>query len=256
VPGIEPAPIVVSATLYRTFLTCPQQALGRLQGTYPAETVPGLRGQLAHRIFARHLAGGVIREADFSRACRQEIGTGLNPKLAALGISKPSQLGPIIAEVGDLYARFRRISTEGFRAAEVSLEVEMAPGVVLRGVIDAIFDDPDVGTRIVDWKTGPSLGEAVAQLEFYCLAWWLDRGELAGRAEAVSVATGERFGLTASRHDVAATARSVAALAAAARAAFASGGDLERRGGPHCRYCPLVGECREGAAAVRVLAAG
>jgi putative RecB family exonuclease len=256
VSGIEPAPIVVSATLYRTFLTCPQQALGRLQGTYPAETVPGVRGQLAHRIFARHLAGGGIREADFSRACRQEIGSGLNPKLATLGITKPSQLGPIIAEVGDLYARFRRISTEGFRAAEVSLEVEMAPGVVLRGVIDAIFDDPDVGTRIVDWKTGPSLAEAVAQLEFYCLAWWLDRGELPGRAEAVSVATGERFCLTPRPPDVAATARTVAALAAAARAAFASGGDLERRGGPHCRYCPLVGECREGAAAVRVLAAG
>lgn len=254
--GIETAPIVVSATLYRTFLICPQQALGRLQGTYPAETVPGLRGELAHRIFARHLAGGGIREADFSRACRQEIGSGLNPKLAALGISKPSQLGLLIAEVGDLYARFRQVSTEGFRAAEVSLEVESAPGVVLRGVIDAIFDDPDVGTRIVDWKTGPSLAEAVAQLEFYCLAWWLDRGELPGRAEAVSVATGERICLTPGPPDVAATARTVAALAAAARAAFASGGDLERRGGPHCRFCPLVGNCHEGAAAVRVSAAG
>lgn len=254
--GPEPEPIVVSATLYRTYLTCPQQALGRLQGAYPKDSVPALRGQLAHRIFARHLTGGGIQEDDLPQACRQEIGSGLNPKLGALGITKPSQLAPIISEVGDLYARFRRLSAEGFRGAEVALEVEAAPGVILRGVIDAVFDDPVWGTKIVDWKTGTGLDDAMAQLEFYCLAWWLERNELPGRAEAVSVATGERLGLTPTSQHLEVATKTVAVLAAAVRGAFITGEDLERRAGPHCRYCPLVDECWEGATAVRVVTAG
>lgn len=255
-PVVPGDPIVVSATLYRTYATCPQQALGRLQGAYPGESLPAFRGQLAHRVFARHLVEGGIADADLGRVCREEIGSNLNPKLGALGITKPSQLAPIIAEVGDLYARFRRVSADGFNAAEVSLEAEPAPGVVVRGIVDAVFDDPVFGTRIVDWKTGFGLGDAAVQLEFYCFAWWLERGELPGRAEAVSVATGERFGMTPTSEHIATTAAAVAGLVNAARGAFSSGKDLERRGGPHCRYCPLLAECREGAAAVRVAAAG
>jgi hypothetical protein len=37
------------------------------------------------------------------------------------------------------------------------------------------------------------------------------------------------------------------------RTAFGSGNDLERRAGPHCRWCPLLDQCTEGAAAVAVL---
>ena len=77
------------------------------------------------------------------------------------------------------------LSNELFPTDAPPLEIESTPGVVLRGVIDAIFDDPDVGTRIVDWKTGPNLAQAAAQLEFYCLAWWLDRGELESVHEAL-----------------------------------------------------------------------
>ena len=255
-PVVAGDPIVVSATLYRTYVTCPQQALGRLQGTYPDESLPAFRGQLAHRIFARHLTGSGIAPADLGHACREEIGANLNPKLGALGITKPSQLAPIIAEVGDLYARFRRISVDGFAAAEVSLEAEPARGVVVRGVVDAVFDDPAWGTRIVDWKTGSMPGDATAQLEFYCFAWWLDRGELPGRAEAVSVATGERIEMAPTRRQAVATGDAVTELVNATRQAFNSGEDLERRGGPHCRYCPLVEGCREGSAALRVAAAG
>jgi hypothetical protein len=37
------------------------------------------------------------------------------------------------------------------------------------------------------------------------------------------------------------------------RAAFATGDDLERRAGPHCRWCPLLEGCTEGSAAMQVL---
>jgi hypothetical protein len=83
-------PLTVSATLYRAYLACPEQALGRLRGEYPAESVPGFRGSLAHRIFARHLVAGPIPEQELVQACREEIGTALNPKLEALGLNKTS----------------------------------------------------------------------------------------------------------------------------------------------------------------------
>lgn len=247
---------MVSATLYRTFLDCPQQALGRLQGAYGAESVPGFKGSLAHRLFARHLRDGEIPEADVATVCRAEIGSGLNPKLGSLGLTKPSQLAPIIAEVGDLYARFKHFPTDGFRAAEVELTPMAAEGVTLRGTVDAIFDEPGGGVRIVDWKTGSQLEGASVQLDFYSLAWVCDRGELPRRAIAISVATGEQFAIEPTMEQVEATAARVAELVGSARAAFATSRDLERRGGPYCRYCPLLEGCSEGSAAVRVSSVG
>ena len=52
------------------------------------------------------------------------------------------------------------------------------------------------------------------------------------------------------------TARDVAAMVDALRNAFATGADLERRAGPHCRWCPLLDDCSEGAAAVAILSPG
>ena len=110
--------------------------------------------------------------------------------------------------------------------------------------------------RIIDWKTGTRLDDAGEQLDFYILGWALEQGELPGRAEAVSVATGERLVVEPTEERAETTAAAVAALVSAARSAFATGGELERRGGPHCRYCPLLTGCPEGSAAVAVTSAG
>ena len=137
-------PLTVSATLYRAYLACPEQALGRLRGEYPAESVPGFRGSLAHRIFARHLAEGPIPAEELVQACREEIGAALNPKLEALGLNKPSALAPILAEVGDLYARFKLFPTDGFRAAEVDIEKDVGGSVMskLRWVSEMLPKNP------------------------------------------------------------------------------------------------------------------
>ena len=249
-------PLAVSATLFVTYRSCPQQALGRLQGQYPPDTIASFRGSLAHRIFARHLVSGPIAEADVTQACREEIGATdghLNMKLGPLELNRPSRLAPILAEVGDLYARFRRFPTEGFRSAEVSLNVDVGGGVVLRGRVDAIFDDENGAPVIVDWKTGSWLDDAGPQLAFYSMAWTLEHGVLPARAEAVSVQTGERAGIVPTVDDAERTAQGVADMVDALRAAFATGDDLERRAGPHCRWCPLLDDCTEGAAAVTVL---
>lgn len=243
-------PLAISATMYLTFLRCPDQALARLRGLYPPESRSSFRGGLAHRVFARHLRDGPIAAADVEQACREEIGQALNPKVVDLNL-RPSELRRVISEVGDLYHRFKRFPVEGFDAAEVFIECEPSQGLTLRGAIDAVFVDSDIGTRLMDWKTG-QIGRADEQLSFYGLLWFLDRDELPGRVEAVSVASGERHEATPSLETVAATARDVARVASLLRTALADGVRLERRAGAWCRYCPILDGCPEGGAAVSV----
>jgi len=256
IPFPEPVagePLTVSATLYRTYLQCPQQALGRLHGEYPPESRASFRGSLAHRLFARHLTTGPIPADEVEQVCRQEIGSALNAKLVSVGIVKPSQLKPLISEVGDLYDRFRRFPSDGFRSAEVALESEPVPGVTLKGTVDAVFDDPACGTRLVDWKTGADLEDAPLQLRFYALAWAVEREEIPGRAEAVSVKTGERLAIEPTLAEAIDTAGEVVAMVDTLRTAFRSGEELERLGGPHCRWCPLLATCPEGSAAAAIV---
>jgi hypothetical protein len=250
-PPIVPGdPISVSATLFMTFARCPDQALGRLHGVFPEESTVSFKGGLAHRVFARHLVRGPIPDVGVEQACREEIGAGLNPKLSALGL-RPSQLAGVISEVGDLYQRFKALSTEGFRAPEVFIEVEPESGVRLRGSIDAVFDDAD-GVRLVDWKTG-GLYETEQQLGFYAMLWALDRDEVPVRVEAVSVGSGERLGFEPTESTISQTANEVAGMINQLRGSFARGIEqLERVAGPWCSYCPLLESCPEGVAAVRL----
>ncbi len=237
-----------------TYSRCPDQALARLRGLYPQESAASFKGGLAHRVFARHLNGGAIGEESFDQVCKEEIGSGMNPMLGSLGL-KPSQLVGMIREVGDLYSKFKTLSTSGFRQAEAFLEVEPQPNLTLRGSIDAIFTEDD-GVRLVDWKTG-GLYETEQQLGFYAMLWTLANGQLPKVVEAVSIGSGERISSRPTEHEVSVTAHAVAELATAMRAAFAQEGDqVDRIAGPWCRFCPQLDTCREGMAAVTVADAG
>jgi hypothetical protein len=246
----EGEPLVVSGTLFAVYHQCPEQATGRLRGIYGPESPASFRGGLAHRVFARHLAGGPIGPDEFATVCREEIGGSMNPKLASLGL-KPSELGRVIEEVGTLYDRFRLLGAEGFRGAEVSLEVVPIDGVTLRGSVDAVFDE-NGGHRLVDWKTG-GLGDPGPQLDFYALLWAMERDELPARIEAVSVATGERFEAVPTRSDVDDTAGRVAEMVDRLRSVFADGEESPRTAGPWCRWCPLLDDCDEGRSASSLL---
>lgn len=250
------APIAVSATLFATYRSCPQQALGRLRGVYPPDTIATFRGLLAHRLFARHLVRGPIAAADVPQACREEIGATeghLNMKLGSLELNRPSRLAPVLAEVGDLYARFKQLPTEGTSAAEVNLQADVGNGVTLRGRVDAVFENLDGEPTIVDWKTGSWLEDVEPQLAFYSMLWAITRGVLPARVEAVSVQTGERVGVEPSTPGIARTAQEVGRMVDALRSALDTGTDVNRRAGPHCRWCPLLASCTEGSAAVHVL---
>lgn len=240
-------PISVSASTYVAYRTCPEQAIARLRGQYPADTRLSFRGGLAHRVFARHLNEGAIEPDDFARVCREEIGQGLNPAIGRLGL-RPSELRGLITEIGELYERFKRFPSEGFRNAEVALESQPAEGVTVKGKVDAVFDDPG-GVRLIDWKTG-QLGAADHQLTFYAMLWALEHRELPATVEAVSVATGERYAVAPDMAALESCAELVADLVRRARESFASGAPAARFAGPWCRYCPVLGDCPEGAAAV------
>lgn len=252
-PAIAPGPdVTLSASAYVAFRQCPDRSLARFRGEYGAESLPAFRGNLAHRLFARHLREGPIEAAGFARACREEIGaSNLNHKLVELGI-KPSVLRGVIEELGALYERFRRLPGEGFSGAEVHLAAEPAPGVKLVGIVDAVFRDGG-RVRLVDWKTG-GLGEAQHQLDFYALVWAMQFDAIPDLAEAVSVQTGERIDLRFSTADLVATAAEIGRIIDAVRGALRSGSQLAKCGGPWCRYCPILDSCTEGASAVALLA--
>jgi hypothetical protein len=241
----------VSATLYVTYLKCPQQALARLQGVYPAASVDLFRGSLAHRIFARHLVEGAIAEAEFVMVCRQEAGANLGGQMASLGM-KPSDFRAVTADVEELYERFKRVPMDGFDGAEVEVESEPAEGIRLRGRVDAVFADDD-GPRIVDWKTGAYLDDVEDQLDFYAMTWLHANQVLPVRMEAISLRTGERRVFVPTDKSVAVTELRVAEMISALRAAMSSPKELPRTAGPHCRWCPLLGECSEGAVALEIL---
>lgn len=253
IPRVTPGDVIrLSASTYVAWKKCPDSANARLQGIFGPDSRPAFLGSLAHRIFSRHLTAGPIASDEFVQACREEIGgSNLNHKLAGLSL-KPSTLAGVIEEVRGLYERFTLLPGEGFEGSEVVMDFENDDGIQLVGTIDAVYREDLGGHRLVDWKTG-EVGEAEDQLLFYSLLWALERQELPAYVEAVSVKTGERYRSVPSTEDVTRVASEVARLVDEVRGAWASGSGLDRRGGPWCRYCPLLDDCAEGKAAETLL---
>ncbi len=245
-PDVVPGDAIrLSASTYVAWKKCPENANARLQGIYGPDSRPAFLGSLAHRIFARHLSGGPINDEEFVQACREEIGaSNLNHKLGGLAL-KPSTLAGIIEEVRDLYQRFTKLPGEGFEGTEVPIGFENESGVELVGTIDAVYREDLGGHRLVDWKTG-EVGDAEDQLMFYSLLWALEEDEIPAYVEAVSVKTGERYRTVPSTADVERVAGEVGRLVDEVRTAWNDGSDLGRRGGPWCKFCPILEECPEG----------
>lgn len=249
IPGDE---IRLSASTYVTWKRCPESANAKLQGIYGPDSRPAFLGSLAHRIFARHLSSGSIASEEFVQACKEEIGgSNLNQKLGGLEL-KPSTLAGVIEEVRSLYERFVNLPGEGFESSEETIDHEAVGDLRLVGSIDAVFSEDLGGHRLVDWKTG-ELGDAEDQMLFYAFLWAVDRGELPATVEAVSVRTGERFVANPGSDDVAKVAEEIARLVNGIRRAWGEGAELERRGGPWCRYCPVLEGCPEGTATTALL---
>jgi hypothetical protein len=83
--------------------------------------------------------------------------------------------------------------------------------------------------------------------------WALDKEELPAYVEAVSVRTGERYRTVPSSEDITRVADDVADLVNSIRSAWHSDDSLELRGGPWCRFCPVLPDCPEGQATEALL---
>lgn len=246
VSSSPPVPIRVSASGYTAYRDCPALFGARLDGKFGKDSIASFKGRLAHAVFAHHLESGEIAPHDFDGVCRRAIGgSSLNFRMAELGLGI-SAMRETISEVGEMYERFKKLPVDGFKGAEVHLEVDVATGVTILGRIDAIYDEGGA-VRLVDWKSG-ELGEVADQLRFYALLWQRSYEEMPVAIEAFSVRTGESH----REHPTAASIEEVAEEVAALVEDVRSGDELERRPGMYCRFCPILDECSEGQAAQRV----
>lgn len=244
------SPLRISASGFVAYLSCPSLFGARLDGKYGAESVASFRGALAHAVFARHLEGGEIADHEFDNVCRRAIGGSvINYKMVNLGLGITG-VRETIAEVGEMYQRFKKLPSDGFRSSELHLEVAFTDDVTLLGRIDAVYDD-DGGVRLVDWKSG-GLGEVAQQLNFYALLWWKDTDSVPETIEAFSVQSGEQYRAHPTIADVQATADQVADLVRTIRHSEDANEPLDRVPGMYCQYCPILSECSEGQAAARV----
>lgn len=81
---------------------------------------------------------------------------------------------------------------------EMSMSVELASGLVLRGIIDRLDRAPDGALRVVDYKTGkaPAPGwesRALFQMRFYALMLWRETGQIPSRLQLLYIGSGERI---------------------------------------------------------------
>ena len=248
------SPLRISASGFMAYLDCPSLFGARLDGKYGAESLASFRGALAHAVFARHLEGGEIADHEFDNVCRRAIGGSvINYKMANLGLGITG-VRETIAEVGEMYQRFKKLPSDGFRSSEVHLEVGFGDDVTLLGRIDAVYDDAGGGVRLVDWKSG-DLGSVGQQLNFYALLWWKGTGSVPETIEAFSVQSGEQFRAHPTVADVQATAAQVTELVRTIRHSEEANEPLGRVPGMYCQYCPILSECSEGQAAARVASA-
>ena len=244
-------PISVSATLYTSYVRCPQQALGRTQGIYGPPSRAAFRGSLAHKLFAKHLDVGEIEPDRFEQVCRETVGEQLGGQMASLHM-KPSEFKAVVKEVRSVYEQFTKLPTDGFIEAEAPFEFDGGSGITIRGRIDAVFSEPD-GVRIVDWKTGSFLGDAEPQLDFYAMVWQLVHDEIPVATEASSLSSGENVRRSPTSSSIDQTTHNVAAMVTALRGAMNTGADLDRLAGPYCSWCPLLETCSEGVSAMALL---
>jgi hypothetical protein len=236
----------ISASLYTTWKRCPAQAIGRIDGHYPPDSIHTFRGLLAHRIVASHITNGHIAPSGFRQKCYKEIGSSqLNWKINTLGL-KPHEIRNTIIEVEDLYARWRQLVHTldyGPLTAETHLEHQIDTDVTLIGTIDAVATNH----RLIDWKFG-ELGDAADQLRFYAALYSLATGIRPIAVEAVSVRTGERHEEWITRRIITDTLVDITRLTA----------DLQTRAtpttpGPYCQWCPLLTDCPAGQQAMALI---
>src|ERR1700737_2090083 len=173
------------------------------------------------------------------------------PELAA-GIS-PEQRAALLDEARALLSGYYRLEDPTRfdpQSCEQRIEVELADGTLLRGIIDRI----DVATtgelRVVDYKTGKAPPEAKALAEFkamfqmkvYAVALLRSRGVLPTRLRLIYLADGQLLDYSPDEDELLRFEKTLMAIWRAIQSAGATG-DFRPRPSRLCDWCAHHAHC-------------
>ncbi len=226
-----------------------------------APTESAVRGTVVHAVLER-LFDLPPEQRTPERACAMVEGQWAEllerePRVRAL-FERPGQEDPDVeGALADWLDSARRLLRRYFEledptrlepaARELRVEVDLADGVPLRGIVDRLDVAPGGAMRVVDYKTGraPSAAfeaKALFQMRFYALVLWRLRGQVPQLLQLVYLGSGEVLRHTPDEADLLATERKVRALWEAIERNRQSG-DWRPRPGRTCTWCDHKQRC-------------
>jgi len=136
------------------------------------------------------------------------------------------------------------------QSCEQRIEVELADGTLLRGIIDRIDVAPTGELRVVDYKTGKAPPEARAlaefkamfQMKFYAVALLRSRGVLPTRLRLIYLADGQLLDYSPDEAELLRFEKTLTAIWRAIQSAGATG-DFRPRPSRMCDWCPHHKHC-------------
>ena len=140
------------------------------------------------------------------------------------------------------------------QSCEQRIEVELADGTLLRGIIDRIDVAPTGELRVVDYKTGKAPPEARAlaefkamfQMKFYAVALLRSRGVLPTRLRLIYLSDGQLLDYSPDEAELLRFEKTLIAIWRAIQSAGQTGDFRPSRSRlcdwcPHQQHCPLFG---------------
>jgi putative RecB family exonuclease len=136
------------------------------------------------------------------------------------------------------------------QSCEQRIEVELADGTLLRGIIDRIDVAPTGELRVVDYKTGKAPPEARAlaefkamfQMKFYAVALLRSRGVLPTRLRLIYLADGQLLDYSPDEDELLRFEKTLMAIWRAIQSAGATG-DFRPRPSRLCDWCAHHAHC-------------
>ncbi|MFT6564884.1 MAG: putative RecB family exonuclease [Actinomycetes bacterium] len=132
-------------------------------------------------------------------------------------------------------------------ARELRIEVQLADGPPLRGIVDRVDIAPGDLMRVVDYKTGRSPGEgfeqrAMFQMRFYALMLWRLNGSVPKRLQLMYLGDAQVLHYDPSEEELLAFERKLRALWDAITS-VAESGDWQPRPSRMCNWCDHHDKC-------------
>lgn len=173
------------------------------------------------------------------------------PELAAMFDS--GRQARLLAEVRALLSGYYRLEDPRRfdpQSCEEHIEVELADGTVLRGIVDRIDVAPTGELRVVDYKTGkappaapaPAEYQAMFQMKFYAVALLRSRGVLPARLRLIYLADGQLLDYTPDGDELMRFEKTLTAIWRAIRSAGDSG-DFRPNPSRLCDWCAHQHHC-------------